>query len=362
MVVGLHQLEQPLRLEVGDDPAPGFFYVEPGIRPAGLGDASVGPDRLHRRQIVVTPDVEVGEVVRRRDLEGARTELGVDTLVGDHGQLALEQRQDRRAAHGVEVPRIAWVHRHRRVAEHGLGTGRGDRERAAVRQRVADMVEVARHLPVGHLEVADRRTAARAPVDQVVVLVDVALLVQRDEHAVHGAHVAVVEGEPLALVVAGTAEPLLLLDDRAAVLLAPRPHAAHELLAAEVFLAEALGGERLLDHVLRGDAGVVGARQPAGVLAEHAMVAREHVLHGVVEGVAHVQGGRDVGRRDDDRVRLARRVGLGMKEARCKPGRRPLGLHGGRLEARRLLQVALLVAHALTIRRREPQVYALALR
>ena len=46
--------------------------------------------------------------------------------------------------------------------------------------------------------------------------------------------------------------------------------------------------ERLLDRVLRGDAGVVGAGQPENFLAVHARLAGEDVLDGVVEDVAHV--------------------------------------------------------------------------
>ncbi len=239
----------------------------------------------------------------------------------------------------VRVPLVVGVHRHGGVAEHRLRTRRGDGDAAAAGDVVADVVERPGHVPVGHLEVADGRAAARAPVDQVAVLVDVALVVEGDEDAGHGAHVALVEGEALALVVARRAEPLELLDDGAAVLAAPLPHPRHELLAPEVLLGEALLAQHLLDHVLRRDAGVVGAHQPAGVLAEHAVIPREHVLDGVVEGVAHVQHAGDVRRRDDDGVRRPVRVGLGVEEVLVEPVLHPPRLDGGGLEARGLLQV-----------------------
>jgi len=57
-----------------------------------------------------------------------------------------------------------------------------------------------------------------------------------------------------------------------------------------------------LDHVLGGDAGVVGARHPEDVVALHALPAAEDVLQGVVEGVSHVQGAGDVRGRNDDAV------------------------------------------------------------
>ena len=60
--------------------------------------------------------------------------------------------------------------------------------------------------------------------------------------------------------------------------------------------------ELALDHDLRGDAGVVGARLPQRVVAPHAVVADQRVHQGVLEGVAHVQRAGDVGRRQHDAV------------------------------------------------------------
>ena len=58
--------------------------------------------------------------------------------------------------------------------------------------------------------------------------------------------------------------------------------------------------EPLLDHGLRGDAGVVGAGHPEGVVALHPPPADQDVLQRVVERVAQVQGAGHVRRRDDD--------------------------------------------------------------
>ncbi len=54
------------------------------------------------------------------------------------------------------------------------------------------------------------------------------------------------------------------------------------------------------DDGLRGDAGVVGAGHPEGVVALHPLEADDDVLQRVVEGVAEVEGAGDVRRRDDD--------------------------------------------------------------
>ena len=76
---------------------------------------------------------------------------------------------------------------------------------------------------------------------------------------------------------------------------------------------------RRLDHGLRGDAGVIGAGHPQGVVALHAPPADQHVLQRVVEGVAHVQGAGHVRRRDDDGERLAARVGPAVEVAVLVP-------------------------------------------
>src|SRR5262249_30013653 len=98
--------------------------------------------------------------------------------------------------------------------------------------RVGDAPQRAGLVGDPHLEVAERRLAARAPVDEAARLVDEALLVQAHEALAHRARVALVHGEPIARPVEREADRLPLLGDAVAVPLLPRPHAADELLAA----------------------------------------------------------------------------------------------------------------------------------
>ena len=76
-------------------------------------------------------------------------------------------------------------------------------------------------------------------------------------------------------------------------------------LAAEVVAGLALGLKLALDHHLGGDAGVVGARLPQGVVALHAVIADQRVHDRVLERVAHVQAAGDIRRRDHDAVGFA---------------------------------------------------------
>ena len=157
----------------------------------------------------------------------------------------------------------------------------------------------------------------------------------------HGARVAVVEREALAPPVARGAESLELPEDAAAVLVLPLPDAARRIPRGRGHGVVRPSFADLLDHGLRGDAGVVGARHPEGVVALHAVPADEHVLDGVVERVAHVQRAGDVRRRDDDGVRRfapgrarrgtgARRASASSSAPRRRPARSALSAAGTR--------------------------------
>ena len=247
---------------------------------------------------------------------------------------------------------IVGMHRHAGVAQHRLGPRRGHHDvLVAALDRVFEVPEMAPHLARFDLEVGDRRQHLGVPVDQPVVLVDQAGLVEIDEHFQHGARQALVHGEALARPVARGAQPAQLAGDGAARIGLPLPDLGEELLAVQqllvaVALLGALDGEAdalLLevahhDH-LRGDAGVIGAGLPQHVVALHAAPADQHVLQRVVERVAHVQAARDVGRRDDDAVRRLRRLRMGAERAALLPLRVEAGFD--------LLGVVGLVEHLL---------------
>ena len=157
------------------------------------------------------------------------------------------------------------------VAQHRLRPGRGDDQVFVLPDdRIAQIIKLVVLLLVLDLEVGERRMAAGAPVDHVFVAIDIALLVEGREDAVDRLDVTLVEGEALALVIEGAAHPLQLVDDGGTVLAAPLPDPLLELFAADLLARQPLAGQLLLDLVLGGDAGVVGAADPEGVLAPHA--------------------------------------------------------------------------------------------
>ena len=69
------------------------------------------------------------------------------------------------------------------------------------------------------------------------------------------------------------------------------PDQLQEVGAAVVGAPLALGGQRAFHHHLGRDARVVGAGHPERLVAGHAPPADDHVLHRLVEPVAHVEHG-----------------------------------------------------------------------
>ena len=154
----------------------------------------------------------------------------------------------------------------------------------------------------------------RVPVDQPLAAVDQPVLEQAEERVADGPGTDRVEREPGPLPVAAAAHLLELAEDPGFVLAPSTPRSARPAPRGPGRAGSSFSSVKQppLDDRLGGDAGVVGARHPERVEALHPLLADEDVLQRVVQGMAQVQGAGDVGRRDDDRVRLAVRV-----RARC---------------------------------------------
>ena len=87
-------LEEPLRVEIRDDALARLEPVEPAVgRRRVVVERRMGVEDADLRQLVALTDFIVVEVVRRRDLDAAGAELGVDVLVGDDRDEPIGQRQ-----------------------------------------------------------------------------------------------------------------------------------------------------------------------------------------------------------------------------------------------------------------------------
>ena len=162
-----------------------------------LGDVhgAVEGDDADHREAVALADVVVGGVVGRGHLEGAGAELGLHRLVLEDRDLPAGERQDDVAADERGVAGVAGGDGDAGVAEYRLGAHRGDDDLPAALDRVADADEAVGVLLPLDLLVADRRPAARAPVDDPRAAVDETGVVELLEDDTDGTNVGGVEGE-----------------------------------------------------------------------------------------------------------------------------------------------------------------------
>ena len=201
VAMGLDAVQVALLLQVGDHPLAGLVAVQALIAVRRvLVDVRVLVEDVDLGQVVALADLEVVEVVRRRDLDGTRALFGVGPVVGDDGQAPVDQRQDHVLADHVLVAVVVRVHGDGGVAQHGLRPGGGDHDVAVgvVLQRIADVPVVAVHLLLHHLQVGNGGQQLGVPVDQPGVLVDQTLPIEVDEHLEHGGGQPVVHGEAFA--------------------------------------------------------------------------------------------------------------------------------------------------------------------
>ena len=307
-----------------DDARPGGQRVaraELVRHPVLVDDVAVLVDAADDLQPVALPDLVVVGIVAGRDLEGAGAEVGLDVLVGDHRELAADQGQEGTAADVALVALVVGVHGDAGVGQHRLRPDRGhDQVAVAVGHVVADVVErVLLLLPVD-LQVADRRPAARAPVDDPRAAVDQAVVVETDEGLAHRSDVGRVHGEPHPGPVGGDAQALVLGDDAGAVGPVPLLDELLEGGSAELLLGLTLLRQLPFDDVLGGDRRVVGPGQPEDFVAQHPAVAAVDVLDGAADGVAEVELAGDVGRREHDAELGPGAAGVGGEEACLLPG------------------------------------------
>ena len=76
------------------------------------------------RQVVAPADLEIVEVVRRRDLDRAGALLGIGVVVADDRNAAADQRQDGVLADQMLEPLVLRMDRDGGVAQHRLRSGR----------------------------------------------------------------------------------------------------------------------------------------------------------------------------------------------------------------------------------------------
>ncbi len=306
----------------------------------GQADSRIGRQDVDARQAVAATDLEVGGVVRGRDLDRAGAEGRIHGIVGDDRNQAIGERQTKLLADQSSIALVSGMHRDGGIAEHRLRPRcrHGDMA-ASLCERISQVPDAAIDLLLFGLLVRQCREAAGAPIDDVLSAINQAFVVQRDERLSNSTAQSLVEREVGASPVRRAADGAQLGENGGAGLPHVSPDPLHEGLAADIESSLTLRGQNPFDHVLRGDAGVIGARKPESGPSPHPLEPNQDILNGVIEAVTHVERRRHVGWRHHDHVWFpgARRgiSGLGQEESALFPPGIQRGLDGGRIVLRR---------------------------
>ena len=300
VAVRLRGLEELALAQDRDDSLLRLLLREPRELARLLVHAPVEADHGQLGEPVRPPDLEVHRIVPGCDLDCARAELRIDAVVGDDRNAALGDGHDRLLADRDRGSARRRDGRRRRRPRASSAADRRDREvPGAVGQRVPDREEAIVDLAVLDLEIGDCARAPRAPVDDPVVAVEEAALVEMDEVLEDRADVPVVHREPLAAVVERRAEPAELTVDHPAVVLEPAPGALARTPRDRDRAASALPsrGRARRRSASRSRHGRSPAARGSRTRACGASGSSE-ILDRRVQGVAHVQLAGDVRRRD----------------------------------------------------------------
>ena len=271
--------DRTLRFEVAHDGFACGEAVEAAIGFRRLGrHLPVEPDHARHRQAVAFADGVVDRIVRRRDLHGAGAELAIDHRIGDDRNASPGERNDDAPADPLAIARVVRMDGDRRVAEHRLRPRGRDLDReASIFGRIADRPKEAVAFLVVDFGVGKRRLRIGIPVDQPRSAIDEPLAIELHENLDDRSRERRIQGEALARPIWAEAERAKRLVDGPAVIFAPAPDARDERVAAERVARQAFFGEFAHHDGFGGDRGVILTGQPIGVLAQHSMVARQHV-------------------------------------------------------------------------------------
>ena len=96
----------------------------------------------------------VVEIMRRRNFDASRTEVGIDVVISNHGDLSSDQGQLDVLTDKIAVARVIGVNRNRAIPEHRFRPGcRNNDVTVSRRQRITEMPKVPRLLFGEDLEV-----------------------------------------------------------------------------------------------------------------------------------------------------------------------------------------------------------------
>ena len=318
--IRLYSLKQTILFQVSQY---GFTALEPVHAFVGPGFPVHCAVQVHGGndgQAMSLAHLEVHRIVSGCNLQRPSAESGVNCLIADNREGAIQHRKEHPLSAEVAVSFVIGIHRYCRIAQQGLRACGGHSYVAyAFLKGIPDVVEEGLLLNVLHLQVRQGRGTPRTPVDYPLSPVYESLVEQVGEGGADRSAGAFVQRKPTPAPVAGSSQALLLLVYGVAVQVDPLPNTLQELLPSQLLPGDPLLGQRTLhDHLCRY-ACVVGSGEPQRRVSLHPAPPGHYVFHSSHQSVAQMQLSRHVGWRHDDDEGFFGRVYLRREKSPVRP-------------------------------------------
>ena len=271
-------------------------------------------------QVMSLAHSPVIRVMRRRNLNAARTKLRINMPVGENGDLTADNGQRNGLAHQLRKTFILGVHGNACIAQHGFRTRGGNNQvlHAVNRlgQRVTQIPQMACIFHVFRFVIGNGSRAVRAPVHNALALINQTLVIPVGKHLANSQNVIGIKREMLVFKVTRAAHTLNLVHDGSAIFAAPVVACLDKLLATNFQTRDTLVSKLLVNLCLRCNTSMVGTNDPTRLIAPHARTANAGILDGFIQGVTHVQNARDVRRRNNNGKRVIGVLALAFAAAK----------------------------------------------
>src|SRR5215510_2851396 len=248
-------------------------------------------------------NLKIIKVVAGGDLQCSGSKCLIDIGIKEQRDHTTRNGQPNLFTNEMLVAFVFRVHSYGGVAKHCFRSrSRNDqRLRRVVGKWISDVPKTGVCFLMNDFDVGQRCLAARAPVNQPLRSVEQAVFPETNEGFLHRKRKTLVHGKTLVLPIAGDAERLELMQDRASRFFFPFPDSGNEFIAPNLCSAQPLSGQTALDDVLHRDTGMVRPRDPEHAIAVHSFVTTEDILKRVVERMAHMQRSGYIRWRNDHR-------------------------------------------------------------
>ena len=248
---------------------------------------------------------KVVRVMGRCDFYNTCTEFSIYIFIGNDGNFLIQHGNNTGFAYQMLISFILGMNGNGSIAQHSFGScGSQSQLFIGTNDGIIDVVEIACHIHMFHFRIGNGGLTFGTPVDDLFATVDIAFFIQTNKGFQNGVGTAFVHGEAHTVPVAGAAQLAKLFQDDAAVFFFPCPGPFQEAFPAHVFFCKAFGSHFLHDFQLCGDGCMVDAGHPQSIVASHSLPSDQDILHGVIQGMAHVQLTRDVRRGHYDAKRF----------------------------------------------------------